>query len=245
MENVVINGVLTSYREYGQQHSDTITILPGWGQTGQHWREVASQLASNYRVITLDLPGFGGTAFLTNEANIPEYAHFVEAFLEKMGITDTIILGHSFGGQIATYLSINSGKLISKMILISPAVIRRDLISHKKILLKLLRPFRFIARLFPKLAAKIQSEDYQSSSLRQQEIFKKIIRYDLSEKLKTIKALVIVIWGNQDRVIPYDGKRLVEIIPRAQLRVLYGAGHHPHLTHGKELSEIVLEAIEC
>jgi len=58
----VINDILTEYNILGLKNNEDIIIIHGWGQSSRDWEYVAQTLSDKYRVVVLDLPGFGGSS---------------------------------------------------------------------------------------------------------------------------------------------------------------------------------------
>lgn len=238
----VINGVLTSYEVVNPKAKSSVVILHGWGQTGSLWLPIAKLLPEDHRYYLLDLPGFGGTKDLAVNSNIPEYTTFVKNFTDKLKLKNFILLGHSFGGQVAGDFAFKHPKLVDRLILVDAAVIRRRTIKTIltqaiAILFKPIKPI-FPIGLIRQIHEKI-AHDYSHSNDYQRSVFRQIIKYDLSPKLHLIKVPTVIIWGSEDRVIPYVGKYLVENIPNARLHVIYGAGHSPNLTHPQKLARVL------
>ena len=81
-----------------------IVILHGWGSNKEIMKQAFQNQFLNYRQTYLDLPGFGGSSndmILTTE----DYAYIVRLFIKAIGLKPTIIMGHSFGGKVATQLN--------------------------------------------------------------------------------------------------------------------------------------------
>lgn len=245
---LVVAGTLTHYEDLNPQQPDVVLVLPGWAHTSQHWLTVARLLPTTHRYILLDLPGFGQTQFIQGKLDVPQYADFVAHFIQKLKLKKPILLGHSFGGQIALYLALTEPKLISQLILLSPAGIRtKSRLTRARIgLLKLFKRFRALLppALYNALLRRIASADYAAALGKQRQLLNHIVNFDLLPRLPEITVPTIILWGDQDRVIPYMGKLMAETLPHARLVVLYGAGHIPHLTHPEllaaELKNILL-----
>ncbi len=238
----VINGVLTNYEVINPKVKSPVILLHGWGQNASFWLPLAKLLSKNHCYYLLDLPGFGGTKNLAPNSNVPEYTAFVKNFTDKLKLKNFVLLGHSFGGHVACDFAIKHPGLVCRLILVDAALIRiRSLLTKTKIFIakifkpiKLIIPISLISQIHEKIAHDYShSNDYQKSVLRQ------IINYDLSPKLHLIKVPTEIIWGSEDKVIPYVGKYLTENISDARLHVIYGAGHSPHLTHPQKLAEIL------
>lgn len=240
---VVIDGLLTHYHIVGNKQK-TLLILPGWMRSTDEWLPVAKQLSAEYQVILLDLPGFGKTQKPETTYSIYDYADFVEHFLNKLDEKQVTLLGHSFGGRIGIILSAKT-KLIPDLILIDAAgVEKRTTIAKMKIqffkLTKILLPKKFVTQLRNKLG----SQDYKTAG-EMRNIFIKVINEDLSYLLSEISVPTLLIWGNKDEEVPeWKTKLMKELIPNAKLRVVWGAGHSPHLEKPTEFMEILNDYLE-
>lgn len=239
----VIDGVLTQYELVNPKASHPILILHGWGQNSSHWLTLSKLLTSSFRIYLLDLPSFGGTRNLKADADIPDYSDFVHAFVKRVGLKKFVLAGQSFGGQVAGDYALKYPSTLKRLILIDAAIIRnRSLkVNTKIIITKLIKP---LTRLLPrstynKLLSFYTPAEYVRADGYQRSVLNKILIYDLSPKLHLIKVNTDIIWGSEDKVIPYVGKFLVERIPNSNLHLIYGAGHLPHQSHPKKLADII------
>ncbi len=241
--NTVIQGTLTSYQSINPQANKTCLILHGWGQSGQLWQNTAKLLNPVYHYILLDLPGFGNSSHLPQTAGIKQYATFIKHFIKKLNLKKVTIIGHSFGGQIATQLALTHPQLINQLILISAAIIRLKT-PKQKLKSFIYRQFSFLKLILPKTIIKfilkqLSSSDYTNASPQHKEILKLIVHQDLSSQLKKIKTATHIIWGQKDKEIPYMGKFIANQLPNARLSVIYNADHNPHLFQPQELTQTI------
>jgi pimeloyl-ACP methyl ester carboxylesterase len=77
-----------------------IVLLHGFCETHEIWRGVQEGLASRYRVITPDLPGFGGSTLPTTPFTLDGIADLVISFLNNHAIENAVVIGHSLGGYV-------------------------------------------------------------------------------------------------------------------------------------------------
>ena len=96
---VVVNSLLTQYERMGA--GKLVLILHGWGDSSKGWLEPAKQLAKHFEVVTVDLPGFGGTQMPEKAWGLSDYAAFIEHFLKKTRLQPYAVVGHSNGGATA------------------------------------------------------------------------------------------------------------------------------------------------
>src|SRR5450756_122385 len=81
-------------------------------------------LRDKYRVLALDLPGFGGSSPPPAPWGTPEYAAFVERAMTSLGVTRATYIGHSFGGRIAIWLAAHVPEAVQALVLVDAAGIR-------------------------------------------------------------------------------------------------------------------------
>lgn len=96
-------------REDGPPDGRPVVLLHGFSGSVHWWDRVVPLLAVHYRLIRIDLLGHactGGAA-----ADAPEQARMVDAVLDKLGIVDATVVGHSFGADVAVELAETSGRV--------------------------------------------------------------------------------------------------------------------------------------
>lgn len=93
----------SDYYEWGNRNNPTLVLLHGMGSAGLSFGELAKLTMSNYYIVSFDLPGHGGKAPLPNEEDyLPtNIAERLSKLIESLGLTDVILVGHSWGAHIA------------------------------------------------------------------------------------------------------------------------------------------------
>jgi len=91
-------------------YSDTgeglpVVFLHGFCETSDIWASIQNQLSEKFRVITIDLPGFGGSPSLNYEFSLEDVAKEIKDFLNSINLFKYILIGHSLGGYIALAFS--------------------------------------------------------------------------------------------------------------------------------------------
>lgn len=227
-----------------------ILILHGWGSCAKNWQKVKEGLEKRgCKVFSPDLPGFGENPSLSQVWSIDDYVRWVKKYCEKNNLSQFFLLGHSFGGAIATKYSLKFSGSIKKLILVDPAVIRvKDL--KKKILTKLakiLKMFSFLP--FYSLLRKafykfIVKSDYVDAEIMREtrETYLRVIKEDLSGHLPDISAPTVLIWGKDDKTTPLkDAYSIKERISGAELEILSGIRHNPQTENPELLVKTVLK----
>lgn len=227
----------------------TLIILPGWGGNKETWKKFVDMARKEYNVEVIELPCFGDEPCPSEVWGVEDYSKFVESKVKGYG-SEVVLLGHSFGGQVATYFTANNLEVVDKLIFSAPAVFR---------------PKRKVTRLLFNLVAKIgkvffkipyiekfsvfarkclyklaKSPDYAKTSGIKTEIFKKIIRQDLTEIIPNIKTKTLIVWGTLDKYLPVsDGKKLAKLLPNSKLEIIKRGKHGLHIQQPENLLKII------
>lgn len=234
--NVVVDNLLAHYLADGPEAAPVVLMLHGWGASAQNFAGLAAHLAPNFRVIRLDLPGFGGTELPPAAWHITDYAQFVAAFLRKLNLPHPpYIIAHSFGGRI-TLKAVGEGIIAPKhIILMGSAGVRHSQTARNQVYKLIAKTGKAVTALpgLRGLQGKLRAKLYQSAgstdyltagSLRQ--IFLNTINEDLQETAARITVPTLLIWGQHDREAPVaDGQLLASRISGATLHIIPEAGH--------------------
>ena len=204
----VVDGRAASYHAGGSGFP--VVFLHGWGLAERSYRRALKRLImQGCRVYAPALPGFGGTADLPSGArSLVDYAAWVDAFLTAVGIEGSaLVVGHSFGGGVATRLAYDFPARVRYLVLLNSVGAppeRRD-------------PFRALVRAVREplpigegvTVLRAAAQDLVPNLLRHPrtmiEIGMLARRADLSFELVELAKRdlpVLVLWGENDRVLP-------------------------------------------
>jgi pimeloyl-ACP methyl ester carboxylesterase len=115
-----VNGVELHYTAMGQ--GPTILLIHGLNGSTFSFRHLAPLLADGYRVLALDLMGFGYSERPPHaEYSLVAQAHLVNGFLDALGIEKAVVLGHSLGGAVAMHLAVMFPERVGRLILVDSA----------------------------------------------------------------------------------------------------------------------------
>jgi len=92
-----------AYELVNPAQDEVLLVLHGWGSSKEIMKQAFGNTLPDYKHIYLDMPGFGKS---TNEMILTtvDYANIVQLFLDALGVTVSIAMGHSFGGKVSTLL---------------------------------------------------------------------------------------------------------------------------------------------
>src|ERR1051326_1759190 len=258
-EQIVINSLLISYNNFGvNEQRPALLFLHGWRSSKEVWQGIVGRLISspadqNYNIYTLDLPGFGASQAPSSLFGVGDYAQVVKEFIEKLGLKDVILIGHSFGGRVGIKLAAMTAEKrsnlaadestsplkgekgnISKLVLVDSAGFAMNE-SKKNIygsLAKIAKPFfspKFMQPLRKKIYKQIGAEDYLATP-QLQATFVKVTAEDLSPDLKKIVCPTLIVFGQNDTDTPVEfGEKMEQLITTSNLVVIKDAGHFSFL----------------
>ncbi len=267
---VSVDGMDVHYRDEGNQ-SDSIPILliHGTASSLHTYDDWTDRLRSEYRVVRMDLPGYGLTGpFPDRDYTIDNYVTFIYQFLDKLNIDKCIIAGNSLGGRIAWGFTSEHPEMVDKLILIDaggyptkPKSIPLAFRLTQKPIIKNISKFitpRFIVKksvenVFADKTKVTEAlvDRYFELTLRegnrQAMIDRFTTKYDTSayHKIKLIKQETLILWGEQDQLIPIENAySFHKDLSNDTLAIIKKAGHVPMEEKPNESIDIVISFLK-
>jgi non-heme chloroperoxidase len=192
-----------NYELYNLDKDNPIIFLHGWGSNKEIMKVFKDEFENN-KLLFIDMPGFGKSQ--TDEVwNTQKYADKLDEFLKELNIKKFCIVGHSFGGKVATFLNPRYLVLLSSAGIIEPKSLK---VKVKIKLFKLLKPFggNKIRKLFV-------SNDAKDMSKNMYQTFKNVVDEDFSDKFKNYRGKAIVFGGDKDTAVsPKANKKISELL---------------------------------
>ena len=240
---IIINEAVVSYATAGRGDRSLI-FLHGWRSNKEAWLPV-EQLMENagYRLVFIDLPGFGASEAPKRPYALHDYAETVRLFAEKLELQVHAVIGHSAGARIAAKLAAENPDFMNKLILVASGGARPAFVGLKTCLAKIAKPFfamGFMAPLRKKLYAAMGAEDYLATP-DLQKTFVNIVNENLDPLLPRIKTDTLIVWGDKDATAPLTyGNHIAKLILNARLEIIEGAGHYCFKEHPEKFSDLLL-----
>jgi pimeloyl-ACP methyl ester carboxylesterase len=230
-----INALDTYYQDNGQ--GDPVVLLHGWGASSQSLAGVAASLATGFRVVSVDLPGFGWSGAPTDAWGTAQYADHVRQLLDELGLGKVALVGHSFGGRIAIFLAATHPEGVKRLVLVASAGVRsrqRLAVRAKVVVTKFLRRVltlpgwgRVGERILQRWQDRVGSRDYRAAGAMRPTLVK-VVNEDLVPMLPMIQAPTLLLWGDQDQEVRRPAvETMAAQIRGARLVTFPGAGHFP------------------
>lgn len=100
---------------------ETLFLIHGLGSNAKGWSRNIPVLARNFRVIAVDLPGYGYSQKEDYPYGLEFYADVLTQMLDELGIDKATWVGHSMGGQISIHAALKYPERVKNLILVAPA----------------------------------------------------------------------------------------------------------------------------
>ena len=236
VKNLVVEDKIfeLSYEIINATKTKDILFLHGWGSNKDVMKSAFSNYLKDFRHIYLDMPGFGKTEnsyILTTN----DYSDVVKEFLKSLNSNCVAIVGHSFGGKVATLLNPEN------LVLLSSAGILEE--KSTKVKIKI-----FFAKLLNSLGLRnftktFRSKDVEKMSENMYATFKNVVNEDFSLKFKAFQNSALIFWGESDTATSLEsGKKIADLIRKSNF-TSYVGDHYFFLKHAQNISKRVEDGI--
>jgi pimeloyl-ACP methyl ester carboxylesterase len=238
-----------------------LLMLHGFMGSGTCWQPLMAQLSTHYRCVSLDLMGFGESAKPAIRYDVAKEVSFVRQVVEQLALNPCYILGHSFGGWVASAYALQYPEAVQGLILAAAAGIRDDSFCGRY---DHLRPLLWQTPLVDWLLAALKpiaTIAGQQATLQQLHWFRRELmaqpapRSFLLDRLRPEDAVdtvekeihrlrvpTLVITGDQDETIPlWHSQTYAREISGAQLVTIPGADHALPQSYANELAALILK----
>ena len=206
-------------------------------------------MSAHARVIAPVHPGFAGTPRPDTFDSVEQIAEAYVALLDRLELTDVLVVGFSIGGWIANALALRAGNRLRGLVLVDGAGIEVEgepcadvfaLTPQQLSALSCHDPARYgidpsalsdaqkagMAANMKTLAVYGRARDMGDPGLRAQ--------------LASVRVPVLVVWGESDRVVtPAYGRAVADSFPGARFELIAQCGHMPQVEQPARLQELV------
>lgn len=217
-----------SYSIIDNKKEEWIVFLHGWGSNKEALSGCFGKYFVGFNHLYIDLPGFGNS---NNEyvLDTMDYCRIINQFLHSLNISPSHIVGHSFGGKIATLLNPKNLILLSSAGLQKPKSIS---VKLKIIMAKILKLLGIKSSIF-------RTKDANNLSENMYKTLKNVVNEDFSAIFKDFDNKAFIFWGKGDNITPlFLGERIHSLIKDSTLYPLEG-DHFFFLKHNETIDRIV------
>ncbi len=247
-----LKGMQVHYRDEGPAtDSIPLVLLHGTGASLLTWDDCTAEWTKDRRVIRMDLPAFGLTGPAPDDDySMEAYVDFLHQFLQKLEVSRCYIAGNSLGGLIAYSYAAAYPQEVQKLILFDAAgypienakgslAFTLGRVPVIKNLLTIVTPKAVVRKSLEdvygnkKLVTDSLVNLYRDMACREGNRNALVIRLNNLQSgdtsiIKQIKVPTLVIWGDQDFLIPLaNAYKFQRDLPNDTLAILKGVGHVP------------------
>jgi pimeloyl-ACP methyl ester carboxylesterase len=236
-----------------------LLFIHGLAGCWQNWLENIPAFAAQYRVVAVDLPGFGESEMPDRPISISGYARALDALCDQLGIQSVRLVGNSMGGYVAAEMTIRSPARVEALCLVAAAGLsveraradRQRGLRHRTENL-LFFYVAWLARRYPRLALRprvrrwmlglvvAHPEELPGPLIAEQvrginkpgvnPALDALTRYPIRDRLGEIACPTLIVWGDSDRLVPLsDAAEFAWLISGSRRLTYEDTGHAPML----------------
>lgn len=257
-----IGDIRLHYQEKGT--GTPLVLIHGYTSSTYSWKDIFLPLAERYRVIAVDLKGFGFSDKPEGDYTRREQGRLVLALLAHLKIENAWLIGNSMGGETSLNAALQDPKRIKGLILIDSGGVN---LKANRGLTPWYLQLPFLGRAITAVAltsdglvrAGLERSFYDDKKVDDKRVsyYHQPLRTDrgqraamlarqqfslepVEDRLGEINVPTLIIWGENDEVIPLaSGRKMNSLIKNSKMKVYQDAGHIPQ----EELPERVLNDI--
>jgi pimeloyl-ACP methyl ester carboxylesterase len=226
--------------------AETVLLVHGYGASSASYAPVVAALAERYRVLAVDLPGFGRSDRRAGDYSPEGLADVLAQILDEKGVQRAHVVGHSWGSSVVLAFALKHPQRLDRLAVISAWIYDEQLWPLMRwarvrglgeLLYALFYRQNVGERLYlnfydPSLVTQAVVDEVERQVARPGAVAAALAAargmvFQESEYHK-ISAPTLILWGREDRVarLPF-GERLAHELPHARLVVMGRCGHIP------------------
>lgn len=235
-----LSGVLRAYGDgniFGEAYGvgpARVVWLHGWRRSSADFAGAGAELARRgVASVALDLPGFGASPLPAQAGGAALYASLVTRALGDISSEPLVLVGHSFGGRVATVLAASYPELVRGLVLTGVPLVRRPSSRRSPVGYRLIRALHHRGLISEERmeAARHRygSSDYRHASGLLRDILVTTVNESYESELGRVSSPVVLVWGEDDHDVPEaiarQAAHLLTSSSSVEVQVLAGTGH--------------------
>lgn len=236
--SVTVNGIRIHYDVLGPTDGPPVVLVHGLGGHAEDWRNLMPFLRrAGFRVYAPDLPGYGRSQKPKNFSySVQDEANIVVAFMDKLGLKQVDLGGHSMGGWIVQLIAYQHPDRIHRLMIFDSAGLHDKPTWNTDLFLptSALQLDQLDALLMPnppQVPAFISNDILRGAKedgwVIRRAMDSMLTGADTTDAmLSKLKMPVLIVWGSRDQITPLsEGEQMHKLIPQSKLEVVQGCGH--------------------
>ncbi|MGY6522895.1 MAG: alpha/beta fold hydrolase [Mongoliitalea sp.] len=267
------NGQKIAFMDEGE--GEVLIFIHGLGSYGPAWKKNVEELSKYYRCIAVDLLGYGKSSKPEETYLLKDQARVIQELVQNLGLSKVHLVGHSMGGQIAMHVGLAYPELVKSLILVAPAGIE-TFTDQQKAFFEMITPEAIAATSDQEIEANLKRNFYSYTDEAQFMIEDRIVikndpefpryasmvvngirgmvRQPLADLLESLQSPVLVLFGNNDDLIPNKllnphlttqavAASVEKLMPHAKVNLIPDAGHMLMFEQAKEVNRFIREFV--
>jgi len=241
-----------------------VLLVHGFGASSYSWREVIRELEDDFRIVAVDLAGFGLSERPTDKNDYTRFAQgeLLLGVLDALGIDRVHLVGHSYGGSVSVALAVRHRERIESLTMVDSAApeyprLRRSPVAGLRPLTYLFVRTRSLRRSNVEASLRRSAADDSIVDAKLVDEYWRRLAVEGSPRafwglttplrdpqgtvsLAELEVPTLLVWGGQDVLIPPSGAREAgSSIARSHFVLMPEAGHAPMEDRPRELAAIL------
>ncbi|MGA0556675.1 alpha/beta fold hydrolase [Larkinella sp. VNQ87] len=243
------------YVEQGSAAGIPVVFLHGYSDSWHSYEGVLAHLPRSVHAYVLSQRGHGNSSRPASGYHPDDFADDVAAFMNKLGIREATIVGHSLGGTIAQSFATRYPKKSRALVLVgSFADYRKPVIDELSQLVATLKDpvdsafvrdfqqstlVRPVSKTFFAMAVQ---ESMKLPAYVWRQVMEGIQKSDYTESLKHIRIPTLLVWGDRDQfAVEQDQQKLNAVIAGSKRLTYTGTGHSVHWEDPEQFAKDLLD----
>jgi pimeloyl-ACP methyl ester carboxylesterase len=252
--------------ELGPSDGKPLLLVHDFLSDREEWAPVAHRLAEGFRVISVDLPGFGESEKPTPGRFGYDFDRFAEALVDVAGALDAAplaVCGHGLGAAIAIALAERHEAIVERIVLVAPPIFGGKPLGLApafalpvigRVAFKQLYGRRALGWHFRRDVFSVSKpsgdrmerlfDAFNAPAAREAAVATLEALRDtrtIEARLARVASPALVVWGRRDTLAPAGGARkLARTLPDARLELLE-CGHSPAEEMPERFADVVLD----
>lgn len=217
-----------------------VVLVHGFAQSHLTWRANFDALAAHYRVLAVDLPGFGASTKVALDG-LEAFGDTLLRLLDREHLDSAHVVGHSYGGLVALGLALHRPARVRSLTVLGPAGLGPTVTDFREqialartpaeIKAAIRRAFRDPDRFNAAIDGFVQGQLAYRAQPGVMELLAELSRCsdawmaNVEARVEELKMPMLVLWGAEDGATPASQAERVRGLPNAEVHLFPGAGH--------------------
>jgi pimeloyl-ACP methyl ester carboxylesterase len=219
-KTIQVSGLPIHYEVAGE--GEPVVLVHGLSESTRLWYRNVPELAKQYRVYLVDLPGFGAMRKAHQHFDLPESGSWLHNWMQAVGLEEANLVGHSMGGYVVMALTTLQPQKVKRLVLVDSIGI-----PFNRSVQQLVYPaLKSVMKTTPSFWPCIHIDYWRAGPIMIQKAAQQIVKLDAASVISSVCVPTLIIWGENDDLVPLaSGRQLHEQLAGSRFFVLSRTNH--------------------